>query len=110
MFELHKNNIYLTRGDTGIVDFAPCFCDSGEPGDSYRAILSVKKNINDKDYVLQKETTDNLFIFEHADTKDIAPGKYIYDIEVHAEDQVDTMGPFKFVILADVTRGGAGDG
>ena len=110
MFELHRNNIYLCRGDTGIVNFAPCFCDSGEPGDSYRVILSVKKNINDKTYVLQKETKNNLFIFDHEDTENITPGKYIYDIEVHAEDQVDTMGPFKFVVLADVTRGGDNDG
>nr|DAH57654.1 MAG TPA: hypothetical protein [Caudoviricetes sp.] len=29
MFEMHRNNIYLIRGDTGIVNFAPCFCDSG---------------------------------------------------------------------------------
>lgn len=105
MFEMHKNNVYLIRGDTGIMNFTPCFCDSGEPGDSYQAILSVKKSICDKSYILQKQATDNLFIFEHEDTENIAPGKYIYDIEVHAEDQVDTMGPFLFVVLADVTRG-----
>ncbi|WP_337465746.1 hypothetical protein [Megasphaera sp.] len=106
MFEMHRNNIYLIRGDTGIVNFVPCFCDSGEPGDTYKAILSIKKSIGDKDYILQKQASDNLFIFEPADTENVVPGKYVYDIEVHAEDQVDTIGPYKFTVLADVTRGG----
>lgn len=29
MFRIYDNDIIMTRGDTGIVNFAPRFCDSG---------------------------------------------------------------------------------
>lgn len=46
MFELHRNNIYLCRGDTGILDFSLCDCGAEDTDvDVYpvTAVLSVKK-------------------------------------------------------------------
>ncbi len=107
MFELHRNNIYLCRGDTGIFNFSLGECGSPEDMDVYpvTAVLSVKKKASDKTYLLQKTVDDGgLFIFESQDTENIPPGKYIYDIELRSRDQVATMGPYRFTVLPDVTR------
>lgn len=67
--------------------------------------FSVKRNINESDYVLQKTSKSNKVVFQHADTKDLQPGNYVYDIQVQtALGQVQTIGPAKYVIQADITR------
>lgn len=107
MFEVHRNSIYCTRGDTGIFNFSLCECGSPEDTDVYpvTAVLSVKKKASDKTYILQKNADDDgLFIFESHDTENIRPGKYIYDIELRSRDQVATLGPYRFTVLADITR------
>lgn len=111
MFELHRNNIYLCRGDTGILDFSLCDCGAEDTDvDVYpvTAVLSVKKKASDKEYILQKPMgNDGLFTFFAEDTEDtenIPPGKYIYDIELRSRDQVATMGPYRFTVLADITH------
>lgn len=106
MFELHRSNIYLCRGDTGVLDFSLCNCGA-EDADVYpvTAVLSVKKKASDKEYILQKTLgNDGLFAFLAEDTENIPPGKYIYDIEIRSRDQVATMGPYRFTVLADITR------
>lgn len=103
MFEIHGNNIYHIRGDTGTLMFEPIWCGEEAP-DAYTATLSVKRNLDDEAYVLQKHSDNGVFEFVPADTKDLDPGIYVYDIEVQAADQVSTIGPYKYVLLADVTR------
>lgn len=103
------NNVKHMRGDTGIIKVELYGAD-GSPfefrdGDS--ATLTIKKKISDEKPVLQKTTTDGLFVFQHEDTQDMKYGNYWYDIQVTlAEGQVLTVvGPAQYQILPDVTGG-----
>lgn len=108
MFTVENGKITVTRGDTGIISLDLTLPD-GTPyefleGDSLT--LSVKKNVRDTDYILQKTSSRPAIIFDHEDTDDIDPGNYIYDIEFrHGLGQVSTIGPDKFIVKYDVTRG-----
>lgn len=102
MFEVHGNNIYHIRGDTGTLTFEPVWND--EVPNTYTATLSVKRSIGDTEYVLQKISDNGIFEFLHDDTKDLEAGTYVYDIEVRVDEQVATIGPYKYMLIADVTR------
>lgn len=104
MFTVRKGEIYHIRGDTGTLVFQPSF-ETGKAVSDYTAILSIKKNISDSDYILQKTCKDGQFNFAAEDTEALEAGDYIYDIEVHVGKTVQTIGPYKYHLLADVTRG-----
>lgn len=44
------------------------------------------------------------FNFRPEDTDGLAAGTYVYDIEVHTGDDVQTIGPYKYYLMPDVTR------
>lgn len=102
MFSIKGNDISLTRGDTlfltvGLTD------NDGEPytpveGDRIR--FAMKKRINSKDLIMYKNISleDLTFEIKPEDTKELAYGTYVYDIELtDAEDHVTTviLGDFK---------------
>ncbi|WP_432648204.1 hypothetical protein [Mitsuokella sp.] len=104
MFTVRNGEIYHIRGDTGTLVFQPSF-ETGADVRDYTAILSVKKDIKDSDYVMQKTCKNGQFDFVAGDTDGLEAGDYIYDIEVHVGKTVQTIGPYKYHLFADVTRG-----
>lgn len=104
-----ENTIQLTRGDTARFSVA---IESDSEGGSYVMHeedilrLTVKKSTKDDESRFQKVIKGSTsFHIEPADTKDLAFGKYIYDIELSttAGDVFTIVGPATFEILAEVT-------
>lgn len=106
MLNIKKGKITHMRGDTGCL--VVNLIADGEPyemRDGDRLIFSVKKSVDDNGYVLQKEFNSNRIILMHNDTNHIEPGIYIYDIQlVTGIGMVQTIGPGKYILKADVTR------
>ena len=107
MFEIRKGVIYHTRGDTA--DFDINVKIEGETITNYSAILSVKRNVKDTDYLFQRYADEDGHIhISHDTTQDLKFGDYCYDIEIHifdetAEGRYITVGPYPYHLLADVT-------
>ena len=106
MLIIKKDKITHMRGDTGCIT-VNLYAD-GEPytmRDGDKLIFSVKRAIGDTEYVLQKESKTNQIFFVHKDTNNLAPGTYVYDIQlVTSIGMVQTMGPGKYILQADITR------
>ena len=98
-----EDGLKLTRGDTGGIRLKSI--KDGTEYTDYTATLSIKKHINDKDYVIRKECDNNQFDFTHEETEKLVPGKYVMDIEYRADGMVATLGVWPGEILRDVTRG-----
>ncbi len=107
MFQIVKNSVKMVRGDTGIVELALTDENGNaiEPA-AYTAIFSLKKNIDDVAYIMQKEFVDGQVAFTHADTNNLPYGQYVYDvqIEILQDNSIHTIGANTFSILPDVTR------
>ena len=103
MVSVKGGNIYHIRGDTGVLLFQPTD-ETGKDVADFTATLSVKKDINADDYLLQKTCANGKFNFRPEDTDGLAAGTYVYDIEVHTGDDVQTIGPYKYYLMPDVTR------
>lgn len=97
MLKVYGKKMWLTRGDTGILQI-----NYSVPVTS--GVFSLKKNINDTEYVLQKDVTDGILKIEHADTNDLEARLYVYDIQVTAGTDVETVMKGVFDLLPDVTR------
>lgn len=83
MLTLDEDTISLTRGDTGYLELA---LKNGEQdwevGDT--VTLSVKKDIDSEDYLLQKQgQAGQVIIIYPEDTRDLEYGRYVYDIQVN---------------------------
>lgn len=110
MFEVTKNNIRMIRGDTGSIRL-DLTIDGEEKlpvsDEAYKATLSVKKNIDDVAYILQKEFVDGEVSFTHEDTNNLPCGTYVYDvqIEVLEDNTIHSLGYYSLTIIPDVTRG-----
>ena len=104
--KVQGNNITHMRGDTAILKLDLNI--DGEPfalRDGDVATFSVKKNLKDTDYILQKRAVDGDFVFTHADTQDIPFGVYWYDVQVTLQEGqvVTAIGPAQYRLVADVT-------
>ena len=107
MFEIKSGKIIMTRGDTGIINLN--LTHEGEPfkfSEGDKVIFSVKKNLKDKRCLFSKEAARDTIFIAHEDTENLEPGNYFYDIEIrYNKVQVATIGPGKFIVKYDVTRG-----
>jgi hypothetical protein len=97
----------MVRGDTGTVELAL----TDENGNviaptAYTAIFSLKKNIDDVAYIMQKQFVNGKVEFTHADTNNLPYGQYVYDVqlEILQDGSIHTIGANTFSILPDVTR------
>lgn len=98
-FNMQDQYITMVRGDT--VSFGVEIEDQdGLPFDINTAFFSCKKNCDDKEYVFQKsidhgitKAADGIYIVRIApeDTQFIDVGKYFYDLQVGAIDDVYTI-------------------
>lgn len=103
--EVTGGNITHRRGDTGklvvhlMVGDAPYVFHDGDTG-----LFTVKKRVGDDEIILQKEMSDGAFILLPADTKDLTPGSYRYDVQVTlSSGEVYTVAMGKYRLLPDIT-------
>ena len=108
MINTKRNNRLETyRGDTGILSINVAGYNFTE-GDY--AILSVKKDLEDVDYILQKmvdrfEDNKIVFIFTEKDTN-IEAALYQYDVKIYLSDgrRDRLITPSEFEIFEGVTH------
>ena len=106
MFSIEGNIINVTKGDTAVVNLA---LDNYKFQEGDRVTLTVKNNINDTVYVLQKIVTEfeegTAKIMLSSDDTNVEPIKYVYDIQVDlADGRVQTVvTPSTFKVLKGVT-------
>lgn len=98
-----QNTIRMIRGDTGMLSVTVTDDATGEEITKYCAKFTVKRNLNDNSFALQKHIIDGEIAFNHWDTQVMDYGDYFYDIQIVSGGQVQTFGPYKFVLLPDVT-------
>lgn len=104
MFKIRGDNIYHTRGDTGGFEIE-LTDENGEKISGYTAIMSVKKKLWDESYLFQTPVRDGVCYIPPELTRGLPYGDYVYDIQVTTKDgAVQTIGPFEYHLMADVTR------
>lgn len=88
MVKVQGTNIYMTRGDTATINLSikDNRKEEYELVEGDVVVFSVKREIEDKNYVLQKAFIDKQIVIEHEDTKNLDFGKYVYDIQVTFSD------------------------
>lgn len=114
MYTIENNNISLTRGDTLIVqvnikqdgsDYIP---DSGDIiyfALKHNTMDSKRERYLDKEPLILKMIPNDTLILrlESAETKDLAFGRYVYEIELTKEDgTVDTFISGIFTLTPEV--------
>ena len=97
-----ENNIYLTRGDTGIFTISLVDGDGNpytpEPTDTIRFAMAKKFGAGSDVLVNKQFPADTLTLeIDPQDTKNLAFGDYVYDIEL-----TDGDGHVSTVIIAKV--------
>lgn len=88
MFNIDEyNKISLTRGDTA---YLTVNIEGYEPREGDILTLSVKKDVEDNNYVFTKDIAADAdittFVIEPMDTKNAVFGKYIYDVQLTTID------------------------
>lgn len=107
MFEVYRNDISITRGDSAIFDIT--ITDKQKniytPGEGDEIIFTVKENTRSNAIVFQKLVENNQVIINPSDTEDLRYGKYVYDVQLKTADGwVDTViTPHIFNVLGEVT-------
>lgn len=107
MLYIDGNTIRMTRGDTVYLTVPITNVEEEYIIQTDDVLtLSLKKNVKDVDYILQKQITgENTFHIEPIDTSSIPFGKYKYDIQLTCGDgSVYTIIPVSvFEIMPEVT-------
>lgn len=102
-------SIRLTRGDTARFQVS---VQNDLTGDEYAIqegdilVLTVKKTVNDEDYLIRKKITGGTnFHISPSDTSEMSFGSYVYDVELTTADgDVYTIiGPATFEVLSEVS-------
>lgn len=106
-FNISGNNIEITRGDTGIIEFIP---DNYEFSDGDILFFTVKDDVYSEEYLFQKEIDifiDNkaIIMISPDDTKDLDFNTYFYDIQINTADgSVNTViEKSKFKVKEEIT-------
>lgn len=104
MLKIEDNNIYLTRGNTAIIDVT--IMDGDNPyifrdGDVLE--FAVRRKCDFNNVVLSKRRIEPSFTFIKNDTKDLALGEYVYSITLFgANGTIDTFIIGKFTLECEV--------
>lgn len=104
MLKIDGNDIYLTRGNTAVIDVT--ITDGDAPyiwheGDSIE--FAVRRKCDYNNVILSKRRIEPSFTFIKNDTKDLALGEYIYSITLFgANGSIDTFIVGKFTIECEV--------
>lgn len=105
MIHIVNDDITLSKGNSLVVNIElfdgdePYTPEAGE-----RLIFSLKRAINDDEYVMQKDITNLVLELSPKETN-ISVGKYLYDIVLFGENKKDTViGPKGFIIKGVVNN------
>lgn len=107
MFKIiNGSTIHITRGDTAYMTL-DLYDSTGKYilRDTDIVQLTVKENIDDNVFLFQKRLVEGQFKIESVDTKQLAFGNYIYDVQIIFENgDVNTViEPSVFKICGEVT-------
>lgn len=93
----YDNTIEFTRADTGYLQLVVKTTDGMyEPEEGDTVTFSIKKSIQDEDYVLRKTfKAGDVIVIEPEDTAGLEYGRYKYDV------QIDTHLGEVFTVVAD---------
>lgn len=103
--------IKLTRGDTAklTVTILDVLNQNGnseyEVASTDRLIMTVKKSVNDKPYIIKKEVQgSNVIHIKPEDTEKLQFGDYVYDVQLltSSNDVYTIIEPSPFTILSEV--------
>lgn len=108
MFNIENRTISLTRGDTARIEIAISNTVTDEPyelQDGDTILLTVKRTTNSPEKFQKSASGSNTIHIRPEDTKDMTPGRYMYDVEVRtAAGDVYTVIPVsEFNLLPEVT-------
>ena len=107
MFEVYRNDISITRGDSAIFDvtITDKLKNIYTPDSTDEIIFTVKENTRSRPSVFQKPVINGQVVIEPADTNGLCYGKYIYDVQLRkADGWVDTIiPPHAFNVLGEVS-------
>lgn len=109
MLSVKNNNIKLTRGDTAYLTVPIVDSITGNEykvGENETLTLSVRKNANAKEYLMQKQIKGgNVFKILPSDTKNLRYGVYVYDVQldVGEEDIFTVITASNFEISTEIT-------
>ena len=100
MLSIKGNDISLTQGDTAYLNVVLFYGNNAPKGTPYEfhdgdtITLSIKRNILDEDYTLQKKVNaGEIIVFTPDDTENLGTGKYVYDV------QLDTVNKERFTVV-----------
>lgn len=107
MFEIYRNDISITRGDSAIFEVTITDKDGNTytPINTDRVTFTVKENTRSNAIVFQKTVENGKIVIAPSDTEGLRYGKYVYDVQlVTADGWVDTIiPPHLFTVLGEVT-------
>lgn len=88
-----ENNIYLTRGDSATLELT-IYDEEGEiytPTENDDIILTIKSNVLNYDYKLQKTFDSLRLVITSEESKEFNFGVYFFDVRLINEDLTDTF-------------------
>lgn len=107
MFEIYRNDISITRGDSAIFEVTITDKDGNAytPTHLDKVTFTVKKDTNSNVIVFQRPVENGKVIIEPEDTKNLRYGDYVYDVQlVTAGGWVATViPPHLFTVSGEVT-------
>lgn len=102
----NENTISLTRGDTARIALAVKRADGTDYDYSADTVLfTVKKNVYETDFLIQKTVTDGIVYIAPSDTETLSYGEYAYDVQLTTQsgDICTIITPAKFIVEPEVT-------
>ena len=107
MLNCQNNTITMTRGDTAVLKL-DIINEQGipyVPTDGDVVLFTLKRNVMEKDVILQKSMVDGKIIIHPQDTSHLEYGQYVYDVELTKENGfvATVIPPSRFVIAEEVT-------
>lgn len=106
-----QKNFKFVRGDSFYFAFV-MNNSAGNPLTVNEAYFSCKANIDDLEYVFQKDLSDGIELVNDRynvriapeDTENLVAGEYYYDLEVVINEDVYTLMRGELDLLSDITR------
>lgn len=94
MLVASNNQIYITRGDSGVLflDICGIYRKRRKKIKADKIVFSVKKTICSQEILIQKEIgSDDKLVFESEDTINLPYGDYLYDVKAYCGADIGTI-------------------
>lgn len=88
MLKVVNNAIYLTRGDTAILQLSIKQDDGSDYAisDTDNVLFTIKKSTKEKTVILQKSVMDGKIKINPEETSSLEYGTYLYDVQLRKGD------------------------